>query len=125
MVASLLCFTSSSFVLAQQSVDVFNDVCVGSAKDSPVCKEAQTSDGKNPLFGPDGILTYAIRLMSTIVGVAAVIALIYGGMKYITSGSNPQDVTKAREIVIYAIVGVIITALAQIIVNVFLSKVGT
>ena len=105
-----------------QAVDLIgSEVCKGRANtQSSVCKEG--GQNENPIFGPNGVLTYAIGLMSIVVGIAAVIMILLAGLKFITSGSNPQDVTKAREMILYAIVGLIIAALAQVVVRVFLSK---
>lgn len=110
-------------LLAQ--AEVFDDVCA-KAPNSTVCKEvkAQQTGNRNPVFGPDGFITFIINLMSAIVGIASVIMIILGGFKMVTSGNNPQDVNNAREMVIYAVVGVIIAVSAQVIVRLFLEKLG-
>ena len=105
---------------AMAQTDLFNDVCNGRGAASPVCNETRQSG--NPFFGPQGVLTEAISLLSIIVGIAAVIMIILSGLKFITSGSNPQDVTKAREMLLYAVVGIIIAVTAQLIVRVFISR---
>jgi Type IV secretion system pilin len=114
----LLTFSSLGILLMASpvyAVDTFDEVCKQPrAQDSTVCKGKELG-GKNPLFGPDGVITAVIEIVSIIVGIAAVIVIILGGLKFITSGSNPQEVTKARETILYAIVGLAIAALAQII----------
>lgn len=125
---SLLAIFSFIFVVLTPAYagaeDVFKDVCSNpEASTSTVCK-SKNLGGKNPIYGPDGILTAVINIVSLIVGIVAVIFIIIGGLKMITSGSNPQDVAKARETVIYAIVGVIIALLAQVIVQFVLKKVN-
>lgn len=112
----------SPAITTAQPVDVFSGVCQGDADKSSVCKEAKNTE--NPLFGPNGALTFAIKFMSILVAVAAVIMLILAGLKLITSGNNPQEVSKAREMIIYAMAGIVIAFMAQIIVQVFLNKVG-
>lgn len=68
----------------------------------------------------DGTITTTVQnivnLFSWIVGVAAVLAIIYGGFRYITSGGDSSAVSSAKRIVIFAIVGLIIVVLAQMIV---------
>jgi len=59
----------------------------------------------------------AVTLFSFIVGAIAVIMIIYGGFRYITSGGDSNSVGAAKNTLIYAIVGLIIVALAQIIVR--------
>jgi hypothetical protein len=48
--------------------------------------------------------------------------LIIGGFRYITSGGNSEGIGKAKNTIIYAIIGLIIVALAQIIVQFVLNK---
>jgi TRAP-type C4-dicarboxylate transport system permease small subunit len=63
-----------------------------------------------------------INIFSVIVGVIAVIMIIIGGLKYITSGGESSNVSGAKNTIIYAIVGLVIVALAQFIVRFVLSN---
>jgi hypothetical protein len=56
------------------------------------------------------------------VGIIAVIMIVYGGFRYITSGGDATKVTSARNTILYAIIGLIIVALAQFIVKFVLKK---
>jgi predicted permease len=58
-----------------------------------------------------------VNLFSIIVGIVAVIMIIYGGFRYITSGGDSGRVGNAKNTLIYAIIGLIIVALAQFLVN--------
>lgn len=58
-----------------------------------------------------------VNIFSIIVGVIAVIMIIYGGFRYITSGGDSGKVGNAKNSLIYAIIGLIIVALAQVIVH--------
>ncbi len=62
-----------------------------------------------------------VNIFSVIVGVAAVIMIIVGGFRYITSGGDSSNVSGAKNTLIYAIVGLVIVALAQFIVRYVLS----
>jgi hypothetical protein len=42
--------------------------------------------------------------------------IIVGGLRLVLSGGNPQTVTSARDSIIYALVGIVIAVLAQVIV---------
>ena len=55
------------------------------------------------------------RLNAIIVGVVAIIMIIVGGFRYITSGGDSSKVGSAKNTIIYAIIGLILVALAQII----------
>lgn len=59
----------------------------------------------------------AVNILSLIVGIIAVIMIIYGGLRYITSGGDSGSVGNAKNTLIYAIIGLIIVALAQVIVH--------
>ena len=76
-----------------------------------------------------GLIVKIINIFSIIVGVIAVIMIIVGGLKYITSGGESSNVSGAKNTIIYAIVGLVIVALAQFIVRFVLtntnSAVGT
>ena len=72
----------------------------------------------------DGMLKTAIDLFSLVVGVIAVIMIIVGGVKYITSGGDSGNVTGAKNTILYAVVGLVVVALAQVIVRFVLSNVA-
>ncbi len=69
------------------------------------------------------ILHTIINLFSMVVGVISVIMIIYGGFKYITSGGDSGNVGNARNTIVYALVGLVIVALAQFMVRFVLTKV--
>jgi len=62
-----------------------------------------------------------VNVFSIIVGIVAVIFVIYGGFRYITSGGDSGSVGNAKNTLIYALVGLVIVALAQLIVHYVLS----
>lgn len=62
-----------------------------------------------------------VNVFSIVVGIAAVVMIIFGGFKYITSGGDSNNVSGAKNTLIYAIVGLIVVALAQFIVHYVLS----
>lgn len=66
-----------------------------------------------------------VNVFSVIVGATAIIMIIYGGFRYITSGGDSGRVGTAKNTLIYAIVGLIIVALAQVIVHYVLNKAAT
>jgi len=71
------------------------------------------------------LLTQVVNIFSAIVGVIAVVMIIVGGLRYITSGGDSNKVSAAKNTLIYAIIGLIIVALAQLIVHFVLQKAGT
>lgn len=63
-----------------------------------------------------------VKIFSIIVGAVAVIMLIYGGFRYITSGGDSGRVGNAKNTLLYAIIGLVIVALAQLIVHFVLNQ---
>ena len=57
------------------------------------------------------------------VGIAAVIAIIYGGYLYMTAGANEAQKKKGREVLTWAIIGLVVVVLAAVIVNVVIKAV--
>lgn len=95
-------------------------------------KAASSGNAIGCTGGPDtateGITKLAgqlVNIFSIVVGIAAVIMIIYGGFRYITSGGDSGSVGNAKNTLIYAIVGLIIVALAQIIVRFVLTSTST
>lgn len=70
----------------------------------------------------NNIIKTVINVFSLIVGIVAVIMIIIGGLKYITSGGDSGNVTGAKNTILYAIIGLIVVALSQIIVRFVLEK---
>lgn len=71
----------------------------------------------------EGIVTFIVNLLTFVVGIAAVIMIIINGLKFITSSGDSNAISAAKNGIIYAIVGLIVVALAQIIVRYVVSKV--
>lgn len=57
----------------------------------------------------------AVNILSILVGIAAVIMIIYGGFRYMTSGGDATRITSAKNTILYALIGLVIVALAQTI----------
>lgn len=71
------------------------------------------------------IVTLIVNIFSIIVGIVAVIMIVVGGFRYITSGGDSGNITSAKNTIVYAVIGLIIVALAQFIVKFVLNKVST
>lgn len=67
--------------------------------------------------GVNSVLSAVVNILSIIVGVAAVIVIVISGLRFITSGGESGKVAAAKNGLIYALVGLIIAALAQVIVH--------
>ncbi len=68
------------------------------------------------------LVTSVISILSWGIGVVAVFMIIIGGFKYITSGGDTNGVSAAKNTIIYAIIGLVIVALAQVAVKFILGR---
>ncbi len=71
------------------------------------------------------IIATTINIFSLVVGVVSVIMIIIGGLKYITSSGDSANVTGAKNTILYAIIGLVVVVLAQVIVRFVLDKLAT
>ena len=76
-----------------------------------------TSAGTSTPTNANVVIKNVTNIMFFIIGAVSVIMLIYGGIRYTTSGGNANSVTAAKNTVIYSIVGLVISILAYAIVN--------
>ena len=74
--------------------------------------------------GSSAIIPRVINLMLFIVGVLAVIMLIWGGIRYVISGGNSDRVKDAKNTILYAIVGLVVAILGYAVVNWVIGVVG-
>lgn len=69
------------------------------------------------------IITAALNVFSTVVGIAGVIMVLIGGYKYLSSGGDSSKTASARGTIIWALIGLIVAAMAQVLVRFVLSEV--
>lgn len=63
------------------------------------------------------LMSAAITWLLVAGGALAVVAIVYSGISYITAGGDPTKAETAKKNLIWAIIGVVIIALALVIVN--------
>lgn len=67
------------------------------------------------------ILQSIVSWLLTLLGTVALMSLLYGGFLYITSQGDEDVARKAKTIILYSIIGIIIIGLSGVIVNVVIS----
>jgi len=111
---SLVILLSSTFsalpgtVLAANAVE---QACSGlnSLSPSNSCGTGQAS--------VNNIVASVTKLISYIVGAVAVLVIIFAGFRFITSGGSNENTNSARNMILYAIIGLAVAVLAQLIVH--------
>lgn len=87
--------------------------------DGSGCNNPGTGDSVGKI---NNIITTIVNIFSLIVGIVAVIMIIFGGFKYITSGGDSGNITSAKNTIVYAVIGLVVVALAQFVVQFVLNK---
>ena len=118
----------ASFALA---IFVFVPATVAAQTQSPTTKaicEGLAISGGNCTERPgettvSSAVKTAINVLSLIVGIIAVIMVIIGGLKYIISSGDSSNINSAKNTILYALIGLVIVALAQVLVRFVVTKV--
>jgi hypothetical protein len=122
--AAGLMFATPALAPAIAHADVPNCEGIQNCLDVGSCQTDPTNCDNNGDAGSrvQNLIKLVINVVSLIVGVVAVIMIIFGGFKYITSGGEGSNVSGAKNTILYAIIGLVIVALAQVIVRFVLQK---
>lgn len=70
-----------------------------------------------PRVGTDNKLHEILNIVLGISGAVAVLIIVLAGFRYITSQGNPNEITMARNAIIYSLVGLVVIISAFAIVN--------
>lgn len=82
----------------------------------------ESCDSQNASSSVTNLLRTVISLLSWVVGIVSIIMMIVGGLKYITSNGDSNAITSAKNTVTYALIGVVIAALSQVLVQFVLNR---
>lgn len=84
------------------------------------CTKLNNTANTNDLMGQANTI---INVMIGVIGFVAVAFIIFGGFQYTTSAGDPGKVKKAKDTILYGIIGLVVAMLAYAIVNFVLSNV--
>lgn len=70
----------------------------------------------------NSIITTVINILSLVVGIVAVIMIMVGGFRYITANGDSGNIQSAKNTVMYALIGLVVVAFAQFLVQFVLDK---
>lgn len=65
-----------------------------------------------PTTSATDVFTNTLNIVYGLIGSAAIIVIIAAGIIYATSGGNATNITRAKNALLYAIIGLVITLLA-------------
>ncbi len=119
----ILSLSLNAFGAVALAIDVNNQICQQPGADqSSFCMQNTQNQGKNTVFGTDGIITKIVSIISLLTGVASVIMIIVGGLQYVLSTGDPNRTNTAKNTILYALIGLVVAISAQVIVRLVLSR---
>ena len=98
---------------ANAASTVFDTACNGN-EDTALCQQKKDSDVVASVRKVINTLLY-------ILGAVSVLIIIVGGVLYVVSGGDAASVKKAKDTIMYAVVGLVVAILAYAIVNFVIS----
>ena len=130
MLAGLLCVpmlalavSAAAPMTASAAPDTTDVPC--STSDLNASTGADCAKGKNTpnsLFGTDSVFGTITDVALYVIGAVSVLMLIYGGLRYTISGGDTKNVTDAKNTILYAVVGIIVSIMAYAIVHFVIGK---
>ena len=81
---------------------------------------SQVCQAQGDTVGP--LIQTVINILLYILGMAAVVMIVIGGIRYTTSNGDSSAITSAKNTILYAVIGLIVAILAYSIVNFVLQQ---
>lgn len=104
-----------------------NGMPVNSGSGNSAAQQARAgvkSTGTNSNTDMKGVIKTVVSVMMFILGALAVIMIIYSGIQYVISVGDSGKIQKAKNTLIYSIVGLVVAMFAYAIVNFVLDNLG-
>jgi hypothetical protein len=74
--------------------------------------------------GGDTLTQKILPLVFNIAAALAIVFVAYGGFKYVISRGDPQATARAKDTILYAIIGLVVAILANVIVTFVIKRVS-
>ena len=117
-----------AFIIGILGFNLVSPITASAAESTNPCdylegsaKEAHGCNGSS-----DKLPNVVIGILNAVIAVAGIVAVIYivvGGYQYMTSTGDPGKVKKAKDTILYGIIGLVIVILAAAIVNFVIANV--
>ena len=88
--------------------------------DLALCNTVKTDESENNLMKR---LQAIVNVVLGVIGFVAVVYIVIGGVQYATSAGDTGKITKAKNTIMYAVIGLVVALLAFAIVNFVLDNV--
>lgn len=98
-------------------VKLAEGIIIGSTTGAKVDVDGELIDVGVPVITADLVLKNGLNIFYYLMGSIAVIMLIKAGLTYVTSGGDSSNLIKAKNIMLYSIIGLITIVLAFVITS--------
>lgn len=115
-IAALILVVMSAFVLAPVSTVGAQGALGGVCANDPtngVCEENAKTENANT----DNFVKTLVNVLLYVIGAIAIVMIIIGGLLYVTSSGDSGNITKAKNTIVYSVVGLVVAILAYAIIN--------
>ena len=85
---------------------------------------AQGEGQAETLVGTGGVFQTVTNILLFIIGAVSVIMLVIGGIRYTISGGDSNQITAAKNTILYAIIGIVVAIIAYAAVNFVIGSFG-
>ncbi len=80
------------------------------------------ADPGNSVFVDDRI-KIVLQVVFGTMGAVAILIIVIAGLQYILSQGDPQKTARAKDAILYAVIGLVVAILAQVIVSFVLGRI--
>lgn len=103
------------FCLMIGTLTLFNLTAVATGLEAqPISSIDEKTGGETSLRG---LVLTIVDYFLGFLGLLAVIMVVYGGVTYVSSAGNDEAVGKAKKIIMYALIGIIVILLSIVVVR--------
>jgi hypothetical protein len=100
---------------AQATGIITGQLCDGTTRlDPTACSADRSTLGR--------VLSIITQTIVYVVGGISIIMIVIGGLRYVTSGGDPNTTKGAKDTILYAVIGVVVAIIAQGLVTFVLSR---
>jgi hypothetical protein len=111
--ALLFCSLILPFSMAS-AFSPFGQACTSGGGSSAVCTDSKTgASGTDPV---EADIADATHIVAIGAGVIAIVIMLVGAIRYMTSGGDANAVSSAKNTILYAVIGLAVVVLAQSII---------
>lgn len=75
-----------------------------------------------PQVGTDGVIHQVLSITFAVIGAFALLMITVSGLRYVLSAGDPQKTARAKDGIIYSLVGLAVAVAAESIVQLVLNR---